>query len=174
MTTRETKEGMSRRDFIKTTSALSLAAAVGGTGPLFASGADTIKVGVIGCGGRGTGAAINCFESSPGVKIVAMGDLFQDRVEGSFKRLKEKVPAAGLAVTPDKLFHGFDNFEKVIASDINMVILASPPQFRPKHVKAAVAAGKQAQGGAEVGVQILRWDVVLIGGGTPTRDLIDQ
>ena len=142
MTTRETKEGMSRRDFIKTTSALSLAAAVGGTGPLFASGADTNKVGVIVCGGRGTGAAINCFESSRGVKIVAMGDLFQDRVENSLKRLKDKVPAAGLSVTPDTIFHGFDAFEKVIASDINMVILASPPHFRYKHLKAAVASGK--------------------------------
>ena len=76
------------------------------------------------------------------MKISALGDLFQDRVENSFKRLKEKVPAVGLSMTPDTIFHGFDAFEKVIASDINMVILASPPHFRPKHLKAAVAAGK--------------------------------
>jgi predicted dehydrogenase len=142
MERKEKREGMSRRDFIKTTSAASLAAAVGGTGALFASGPDTIKVGLIGCGGRGTGAAINCFESSAGVKITAMGDLFQDRVEGSFQRLKENIPAPGMAVTPETMFHGFDAYEKVIASDINMVILASPPHFRHKHLRAAVEAGK--------------------------------
>jgi predicted dehydrogenase len=142
MESKEKREGMSRREFIKTTSAVSLAAAVGGAGALFASGSDTIKVGLIGCGGRGTGAAVNCFESSAGVKIMAMGDLFQDRVEGSFKRLKEKIPADGLAVTPETTFFGFDAFKKVIASDVNMVILASPPHFRFKHLKAAVEAGK--------------------------------
>lgn len=138
----ESNEGMSRRDFIKTTSTLSLAAAMSGTGALFASGSDTIKVGLIGCGGRGTGAAIDCVESSPNVKIMAMGDLFQDRVEQSFKQLKEKLPADSLAVTPETMFHGFDAFEKVAANDINMVILASPPHFRAGHLKAAVAAGK--------------------------------
>lgn len=133
---------MSRRDFIKTTSAVSLAAAVSQVGPLFAGGSDKIRVGLIGSGGRGSGAAINCVESSPNIVITALGDIFPDRWQGSLKRLKEKLPAESLAVTPDACFSGFDAFQKVIATDCEMVILASPPQFRPRHLQAAVEAGK--------------------------------
>jgi len=137
---------MSRRDFLKTSAA---SAVILGSGTMaFAPGAwaedsDELRVGVIGCGGRGTGAAINCIESSPGVKIVALGDLFKDRVDGCFNRLtgdanlKDEVD-----ITPDRCFTGFDNFEKVIASGVNMVILAAPPGFRPPHFKAAIEASK--------------------------------
>jgi predicted dehydrogenase len=136
------KGGMSRRDFIKATSAVSLAAAVSRVGPLFASGSDEIRVGLIGCGGRGTGAAIDCVHSSPHIVIAALGDLFQDCWEGSLKWLQEKLPKENLAVTPDTCFTGFDAYKKVLASDIDMVIMAPPPHFRPQHLKAAVEAGK--------------------------------
>ncbi|MFC2157626.1 Gfo/Idh/MocA family oxidoreductase [Acidobacteriota bacterium] len=135
-------KGITRRDFIKATSAVTLAAALPSSGVMYAGGADKIRVGMIGCGGRGTGAAINCVEASSDVVITAMGDLFEDRLEGSFKRLKEKVPAGNLAVTKEKMFSGFDNYSQVLASDIDLVILASPPHFRSKHLRAAVAAGK--------------------------------
>jgi predicted dehydrogenase len=142
MAQRNTNKGITRRDFIKTTSSASVVAMMSGTGALFAGGSDKIRVGLIGCGGRGTGAAINCVEASPDVVITAMGDLFEDRVESSYTRLSEKLSRTNLMVNPDHRFFGFDAFEKVLASDIDLVILAAPPHFRPRHLKAAVAAGK--------------------------------
>ncbi|MFO7732249.1 MAG: gfo/Idh/MocA family oxidoreductase, partial [Candidatus Aminicenantes bacterium] len=99
---------LTRRDFIKTASAVSvasLAGALSGTGALFAGGSDTIRVGLIGCGGRGTGAAIDAVNSSPGVEILALYDPFQDRLEGCLKRLRERVPAA-VKVKPEACFTG--------------------------------------------------------------------
>ncbi len=139
---KETKGIISRRDFIKTTSAATLAAAVSRVGPIFASGSDTIRVGLIGCGGRGTGAVIDCVNSSPGIVVRALGDLFQDCWENSLKRLEEKLPKESLAVSPDSCFSGFDAYKKVLATDIDMVVMASPPHFRPIHLNAVVKAGK--------------------------------
>ncbi len=110
---------------------------------VFAAGSDEIRVGVIGSGGRGTGAAVDCIKSAPGVRIVAMGDLVQDRVEGSRDRLmaNEEIKA-NVDVPSDRVFWGFDNYKKVLDCDINMVILAEPPGFRPTSFAAAVDAGK--------------------------------
>ena len=112
------------------------------SGGVFIAGSDEIKVGVIGTGGRGTGAAVDCIKSAPGVRIVAMGDLFQDRVEGSRDRLKADEEAKAHVDVGDRVFWGFDNYKKVIDCDINLVIMAAPPGFRPAHFKAAVEAGK--------------------------------
>ena len=138
----KTKGSMSRRDFIKTTSAVSLAAAVSRVGPVVAAGPDGLRVGLIGAGGRGTGAAMDCVRSSPDIVITAVGDLFKDRWESSVKRLRERLPKESVAVTPETCFDGFDNYKKVLASDIDMVILGCPPHFRPRHLRAAVEAGK--------------------------------
>ncbi len=94
---------------------------------------DTIRVGVIGCGGRGTGAAKNCLESSPGVQIVALGDLFERQTEAAQKKLK---------LAKVERFWGFDNYKKVLAADIDLVIIATPPGFKPVQFEAAVNAGK--------------------------------
>jgi predicted dehydrogenase len=135
------KAGLTRRDMIKTASLASLAAAM--PGGVFAAGtSELIRVGLIGCGGRGTGAAINATEASPDVVIAAMGDLFPDQMEWSMGRLKEKVPAERLVVTPETSFTGFDAYKKVLATDVDVVILATPPFFRPEQLKAAVEAGK--------------------------------
>ena len=96
-----TKKGVTRRDFIKTTSAASLAAMVSGSGVLFAAGSDKLRVGLIGCGGRGTGAAIDCVSSSANIVITAMGDLFKDRVDSSLVRLKERLDPGNVTVTPE-------------------------------------------------------------------------
>jgi predicted dehydrogenase len=140
---------MEKMDLSISSGDLLRSAAVLGAGTLafssgvFAAGSDEIKVGVVGCGGRGTGAAGDCIKSAPGVKIVAMGDLFQDRVEGSLSRLMGNDELkANVDVPKDRVFWGFDNYQKVINSGVDMVILASPPGFRPAHVKAAVEAGK--------------------------------
>ncbi len=142
---KDTIFGMTRRDFIKTTSVASmatLAAAVAGSSGRCAGGSDAIHVGVIGCGGRGTGAAIDAVNSAPGVEILALFDPFQDRVDKSLKTLLEKVPAA-VKVTPETCFTGFDGYKKLLAiKDINYIVMAAPPGFRPIHLKAAVEAGK--------------------------------
>jgi predicted dehydrogenase len=122
--------------------AASLAAAIPGGLGLHAQGTDTIRIGVIGCGGRGTGAAIDCLDAAPGVEIVAMGDLFVDRIESSLKAIKEKHPDK-VKVTKDRCFTGFDNYLKVVASpDVNLIVTAAAPGFRPIHLKAAVEGGK--------------------------------
>ncbi len=137
---------MSRRDFLK---ASAVSAVLIGSGALamskgaWAAGSDEIKVGLIGCGGRGTGAAYDCMNSSQGVKIVALGDVFKDRLDGCYSNLtsnqdhKDKV-----GLSPERCFVGFDAYQKVIASGVDMVILATPPGFRPVHFRAAVDAGK--------------------------------
>ncbi len=130
----------SRREFIKV-SALGAAAAAVAVSPvqLFAAGQDTLKVGLIGCGGRGTGAASNCVESSDGIQIWAMGDLFGDRLQGSRNNLKNL--GDGYAVTDERCFTGFDAYQQVIDSGVDLVILATPPAFRPIHLDAAIKGG---------------------------------
>jgi predicted dehydrogenase len=114
-----------------------------------AAGSDAIRVGLIGCGGRGTGAGIiDCAKSSPGIKLVAIGDLFQDHLDAAPEIIKSNLKRNDLSVhdiykvTPETTFLGFDAYEKVIACDVDMVILTAPPYFRPEHFRAAVAAGK--------------------------------
>jgi predicted dehydrogenase len=130
----------SRRDFVKSGSAVT-AAVLAGAPMVHAGGQDTITAGVIGCGGRGTGAMENLLESSPNVRITAMGDMFPDRIKNSFNQLK-KSGKDGFKVTEDALFTGIDAYKKVLDSGVNMVILATPPGFRPYHFKAAIDAGK--------------------------------
>lgn len=98
-----------------------------------------LKAGVIGCGGRGSGAALNFLDAGPNLQIVALGDLFQDRIDGCRKGLKEK---HNVDVPDNMCFTGFDNYKKVIASGVDLVIIATPPVFRPIHFEAAVEAGK--------------------------------
>ncbi|MEE8217598.1 MAG: Gfo/Idh/MocA family oxidoreductase, partial [Vicinamibacteria bacterium] len=131
----------SRRDFIKVTAAAGTLAAAGLRAPaVHAAGSDEIRIGLIGCGGRGTGAVANVFEAAKGLRLVAVGDVFADRIEGAKTRWEKLGEAA--AVPKERCFVGLDAYEKVIASDVNYIILATPPAFRPTHLKAAVAAGK--------------------------------
>ena len=133
---------VTRRDFVRTAAAASIAATFPATFNVFAQGSDAIRVGVIGCGGRGTGAAIDCLKSAPGVEIVALGDLVPDRVESSLARLTKEFPDK-VKVTKDRCFAGFDNYKGVLSvPDVNLIVTAAPPGFRPIHVKAAIEAGK--------------------------------
>jgi predicted dehydrogenase len=135
----------SRRAFLKSSSA----AAVGGllAAPLVLSGrahaaaADTLRIGLIGCGGRGTGAAHQALNADKNVVLTAIGDAFADQVTNSLATLKKAVPDR-VKVDPDHCFAGLDAYQKVIDSGVDVVLLASPPGFRPAHVQAAVAAGK--------------------------------
>ncbi|MDF1861910.1 MAG: Gfo/Idh/MocA family oxidoreductase, partial [Verrucomicrobiales bacterium] len=108
-----------------------------------AAGTDILKIGLIGCGGRGAGATDNALKADPNVKLVAMADAFPDRLEGSADRLKKLHPDK-FAVTDEQRFIGFDAYQQLLACDVDVVILATPPHFRPEHLAATVAAGKHA------------------------------
>src|SRR5688572_30447965 len=133
-----------RRDFLKTATTAALATAVAPGTTVFAgqraAGSDAIRIGVIGCGGRGAGAVDDAISSSPGVTLVAMGDMFPDRLTSSRTRLTEKFGAK--IDVGDRAFTGLDAYKKVIESDVNYIILATPPGFRPAHLTAAIDAGK--------------------------------
>src|SRR5687767_7930978 len=101
----------------------------------------TLKVGLIGCGGRGTGAAAQALQADPDVLLTAMGDVFVDRLEESYSALLEEVPKK-IKVEKANKFVGFDAYRKVIDSGVDVVILATPPAFRPDHLMAAIDAGK--------------------------------
>lgn len=129
-----------RRDFFKTTAAASAAAWAVGHGVARAQDAQPIRVGLVGCGRRGAGAARDCVTSSPHVTIDAIGDLFPDMLADG----REKLSQMGdlFRATDDTCFSGWDAYQKVIDSDVDLVILAAPPGFRPQHLRAAIDAGK--------------------------------
>jgi predicted dehydrogenase len=98
-----------------------------------------LKAGLIGCGGRGTGAAINFLDAGPNLQIVALGDVFQDRLDKCRAELKTQ---KNVEIPDENCFLGFDAYEKVIDSGVDIVLLCTPPHFRPQHVEAAVKAGR--------------------------------
>ena len=97
-----------------------------------------IKVGVIGCGGRGSGAIRNLFDAADGIRLTALGDVFPDRLEGLRKMAAEKL---GQEIPDENCFIGFDAYQKVIDSGVDMIIDTTPPVFRPDHFKYAVQKG---------------------------------
>ncbi|HYO10995.1 MAG TPA: Gfo/Idh/MocA family oxidoreductase [Tepidisphaeraceae bacterium] len=133
----------SRRGFLKGSAAIGAAAATlaaMGSNFAHAAGTERIKVGLVGCGGRGTGAARDAIQASPLVDIVAMGDLFKDRLDKSRQALAKE--GAQYKVAGDKCFVGFDSFKRVIDAGIDYVILTSPPGFRPEHYAYAIEKNK--------------------------------
>ena len=136
------KNEVSRRNLLKTGAVLSAGAMLSSGGRMFAAGSDRIRVAMVGCGDRGTGDAIDCLKADRGVELVAMAELLKDRLEGSLKRIKNEFPDR-VKVTPETSFLGFDAYKKVMAMDnVDIVLLLTPPGFRPPMVRAAVEAGK--------------------------------
>ncbi len=145
----------SRREFLKTSAAVAAGATLLSSVPnVHAGDNDVIKVGIIGCGGRGGGAAENVLQSTKGVEIVALGDYFKrdngrgveplrQRLIGFAEKDETCIKLGNKVNVPEaRCFTGLDAYKKVIDSDCNYIILASPPGFRPYHLQAAVAAGK--------------------------------
>ena len=135
----------SRRDFLKSSSAVAggvLAGQLAIAHGAYAAGSDTLKVGLVGCGGRGTGAAAQALNADPSVKLTAMGDAFADRLEGSLNALNGAGLAAKIDLKSDHKFVGFDAYQQVIDSGIDVVLLTAPPHFRPAHLAYAVEKGK--------------------------------
>ena len=135
----------SRRDFLKTSTAAVVGSVLAGGLSLsrsaHAGGDDTIRIGLIGCGGRGTGAAADALGADPNVRLVAMADTFGDRLQQSLDNIRKVAPDK-VDVSPDRCFTGFDGYKQLIASDVDVVLLTTPPHFRPLHLQAAVEAGK--------------------------------
>jgi predicted dehydrogenase len=138
----------SRRGFLET----SAAAAIGGVlasgmsapaGSSAASKGDTLSIGLIGCGGRGTSAAIQALRADKKTVVTAIGDIFPDRLEQSLELLLKQSPDR-VKVSKDRCFLGFDAYQKVIDSGVDVVLLTTPPAFRPLHLKAAIEAGKHS------------------------------
>jgi myo-inositol 2-dehydrogenase/D-chiro-inositol 1-dehydrogenase len=149
------KSGIDRRNFITTTALGSLGVAgilSSCAGPSTkkeeillpelldqAPDGKVIKAGLIGCGGRGTGAAINFLDAGPNLQITALGDVFQDKIDNCRAKLKQE---RNVEIADENCFIGFDSYEKVIDSGVDVVLLCTPPHFRPAHVEAAVNARK--------------------------------
>ncbi len=130
---------LSRREFVASAAAVTAASVLGSRA--YAAGGDTIRVGLIGCGGRGEHDATKCLRSAEGVELVAMGDMFRDRLDRCRANLTRELPDK-VKVTDETCFVGWDAHQKVLATNVNFVILTQPPHFRPTHLKAAVEAGK--------------------------------
>jgi len=148
---------VSRRDFLRSSSKLAGAAAVAGTLDIarsaHAAGDDTLKVALIGCGLRGSGAVTQVLSTKGPVKLWAMADVFEDRIERSLKALAageeatyEREKHGGFAsridVPPERRFVGFDAYKQAIDCGVDLVILATYPHFRPIHLQYAVQQGK--------------------------------
>ncbi|MGL4419113.1 MAG: Gfo/Idh/MocA family protein [Gemmataceae bacterium] len=116
------------------------AATLLGARAVHAAGSDVIKVGLIGCGGRGSGAIRDCLRADESIRVVAVADVFEDKASAQaaslFSQYKERAPIG------NNVFGGFDAYEKLLKVDLDMVILATPPGFRPGHLEAAINAGK--------------------------------
>jgi myo-inositol 2-dehydrogenase/D-chiro-inositol 1-dehydrogenase len=151
------KKELNRRKFI-TSSTIAAAGVIGASGllsscsgnpkrkkeklPLLltkAPAGKALKAGLIGCGGRGTGAAVNFVDAGPDLQITALGDVFRDRLDQCRAMIKEQ---RNIEVADENCFTGFDSYQKVIDSGVDVVLLCTPPHFRPVHVEAAVNAGK--------------------------------
>ncbi len=153
------KPAMTRREFNATSLKLGAATVLGATSLASArhqrAGRDPhaiLKVGVIGCGGRGTGAVVQALAADPNAVLWSMGDLYAPRIQPCLDHAAASIreyaddPEAAVAhqiqITPDRMFSGFDNYQKVIDSGVDVVLLTTPPGFRPQHLRSAIDANK--------------------------------
>ena len=132
-----------RRNFLKASAASAAAMTLASAPLVHAQGSDVLRVGLIGCGSRGTGAAEQAMRADPNVKLVAVGDAFRDRIDTSLATLRRNNALEGkIDVPAERQFVGLDAYRDVIAAGVDVVLLTSPPGFRPLHIQAAVAADK--------------------------------
>ncbi|MBN1804518.1 MAG: Gfo/Idh/MocA family oxidoreductase [Sedimentisphaerales bacterium] len=137
------KSGLSRRDFIKSSAALGAASLAVSTNRMYAAGSDRIRIGLIGCGGRGSGAAAQALSTGEDVVLTAMGDVFENHLQSSLRNLKaNETFGHRVKVARSGCFVGLDAYQKVIDSGVDVVLLGTPPGFRPQHLRAAIEAGK--------------------------------
>ncbi|MDP6553411.1 MAG: Gfo/Idh/MocA family oxidoreductase [Pirellulaceae bacterium] len=135
----------SRRDFLQKSSAAvvggSLAATLGAARTVHAAGSDILKVGLIGCGGRGSGAAVNAMRAEENLQLVALADAFADRLDDC-KQIVQRQIGKKYAVKDETCFVGFDAYKQLLETDVDVVLLCTPPHFRPAQLRASIEAGK--------------------------------
>ena len=131
----------SRREFLKTSAAVTVATTLPIARSAHAAGSDVIRIGLIGCGNRGRGAVLNALNTAKDVRLTAIADLFDFQINTTLKQLKKAKPDQ-VDVPPENCFTGFDAYEKLLASDIDVVLIAATVHFHPMLLSAAVAAGK--------------------------------
>ncbi len=143
------KKGTDRRTFLGASAATAVSAAVAGHPTRSAAGGfhqgvdDKLRIGLVGCGGRGTDAVFNALQADANTEVVALADAFGDRVDSCYTNLNDNEMAKGrVNVSEDRKFTGFDCCEQLVATEVDVVILATPPFFRPAQLKLAVDAGK--------------------------------
>ncbi|MEX0937027.1 MAG: Gfo/Idh/MocA family oxidoreductase [Pirellulales bacterium] len=138
--------GPSRREFLKRSNA----AVVGGSlatlaisRSAHAAGSDIVRLGLVGCGGRGRGAAVQALRAEQNARLVAVADAFEDQLDSALQAIgRNDDVGKRVEVDADHRFPGFDGFQNVIDSDVDVVLLATPPHFRPQHLRACIEAGK--------------------------------
>lgn len=141
MTTPSANANVDRRRFLQASAAT--AATLAQASFVHADNNDTIRIGLVGCGGRGTGAAANALKADPNIRLVALGDAFGDRLESSLGQLRRDTSiVAKIDVPRERQFTGFDAYQQVLNSGIDAILLCTPPHFRPAHIEAAVRARK--------------------------------
>jgi predicted dehydrogenase len=132
-----------RRGFLKTAAGATALGAIAVPRGVHAAESETLRVGLIGCGGRGNAAAIDALKADPHAQLVAIADTFADRANDGLALIKgDKAIVDRVTVTPDRIYTGFDGYKQLIDSGVDVVLLATPPHFRPEHFAYAVAAGK--------------------------------
>ena len=139
-----TNETSSRRSFLQTSATVAGASLLPGSALAAASGRqdELLKVALIGCGGRGSGAITQALRTAGNVRLVALADAFRDRLDGCLAEVSQNVPEDRIDVPEERKFVGFDAYEKAMAEDVDVVVLTTPPGFRPMHFEHAIAKGK--------------------------------
>jgi predicted dehydrogenase len=137
------KASASRRDFLAASTAAVAGATLASLPAVHAGGNDLLRVGLVGCGGRGSGAIEQALKADPNLKLTALGDVFPDKLQPCLNRLKDNKVFASKLADKVQLFSGFDAYKDVIAN-CDVVLLCTPPHFRPTQLKAVVEAGKHA------------------------------
>jgi myo-inositol 2-dehydrogenase / D-chiro-inositol 1-dehydrogenase len=133
-----------RRDFLKSTSLALGAAAASDLAfgrSVHAAGSDLLRIGLVGCGGRGAGAAVNALNADPNTRLVAMADIFPENIHTSRDHI-QRLYGDRVAVSEDHCFSGFEGYRNLIASGVDVVLLALPTFFHPQYLKACIDAGK--------------------------------
>ena len=135
----------SRRSFLQRSTAATVGGALLGNLAIgraaHAAGSDVLSIGLVGCGGRGSGAAANALNADPNTRLTAVADVFADRLAGSLTNLKKQY-ADRVDVPAERQFVGFDAYRQLIDSGVDVVLLATPPHFRPAHFRACIEADK--------------------------------
>ncbi|MBN2271069.1 MAG: Gfo/Idh/MocA family oxidoreductase [Sedimentisphaerales bacterium] len=137
---KDKRVGTTRRDFLKASTVAAVSGSLGIGNSVFAAGSDIIRVGMIGCGGRNTGAADQALTADKGARLVAMCDIFMDRVKHKRDAIKQQ-KGDQVIVDDDHCFAGFDGYKHVIES-ADVVLIANAAKFHPLHAMTAIKAGK--------------------------------